>query len=238
MTVSLLQNFSMVGFGAQQNFVAVGGTSPYTYSVLAGGIGGTIDPLTGLYTAPSSVGQDTINVIDSVGLKANAAINVGSSIHLVMDILRNELGLASGRVYLYEQKIMMPTDTGLFIAVGILNIKPFGNKRLIDSSMNENQSVNVKADLSIDVISRDTSALLRKEEILMALNSVYAEQQMEAFSFKIFPLTTSFVNISGIDGAAVPYRFNLTVALQYFVKKTAGIDYFDIFNIPQVVTNA
>src|ERR1019366_6101237 len=82
---------------------------------------------------------------------------------------------------------------------------------------NQNQSVNMNALLSINIFSRSTAARDQKEQILFALKSTYAEQQMEANGFFIAPITSGFQNVSDADGPAILYQFNLSANLQYVV---------------------
>lgn len=229
-----------------------GGTPPYTYSIVAGGAGGSLSAQPGgesRFTAPAALNPDpkmqatTIKVVDSLGEEATATVKICDALLLVCDILQRELGLANGRVYLYNQKIMQPTDAGLYVAVGVLNCKPFGNTNKpasSDAGMDSLQSVNMVATLALDIISRDTSALLRKEEVIMALNSTYAQLQQERNSFFIgqLPPGTQFVNLSEVDGAAIPYRFNISVNIQYFARKVQAIEYFDEFSAVQVTTES
>ncbi len=232
-----------------------GGTPPYTYSIVPGGAGGTVTPIgspstEARYTAPAIAPASpreqfvTLRVVDSLSAEATAQIMIGDALLLFCEILQRELGLANGRVYLYNQKIMQPTDEGLYIAVGILTCKPFGNTNrpasTNPSGMIADQSVNMLATLSVDIMSRDTSALRRKEQVIMALNSTYAEQQQERNSFFIgkLPPGAQFVNISNVDGAAIPYRFNISVSLQYFVQNVKSIDYFDDFSDVEVTTES
>lgn len=57
-----------------QQFTATGGLGGYTYSVVSGG--GSIDPSTGLYTAPASASTVVVRVTDSGANTANATVNV------------------------------------------------------------------------------------------------------------------------------------------------------------------
>lgn len=238
MSLSLLQNATACGLGITVPFEGTGGTSPYTYTIIPGGVGGSINP-SGLYTAPFVTGPDTIQVQDSLGAIATAEILVANALELFCDIIQTQLGLAQGKVYLYDQKINMPTDSGLFVAVGIINPKPFGNTRIYDSSsgFNSIQSINMKTMLSVDIISRGPEARDRKEEVIMAFNSFYSQQQQEANSFNIGIIPTSFVNLSQVDGAAIPYRFTISVNVQYFVTKVLAVPYFSNFSTPSVLTN-
>ncbi len=91
----------------------------------------------------------------------------------------------------------------------------------------------------IDAISRGPAARDQRANILMALKSQYSEQQQEFNSFNIgsLPANGNFVNLSHIDGAAIPYRFQISINMQYFVKLIQSVDYYDIFNQPTVITN-
>ncbi len=243
--IVLTQSKTALGVGLTASFLASGGTSPLVYSVLPNGAGGTIDDTTGLYTAPPTVNNgsylapkqmyDVIQVTDDVGLFKKATILVGTPLILFCEVLQRGLGLADGRVYLWDQKIMEPSDAGLFIAVSVLTCKPFSNTNKYDGSgsgLLSIQSVNMYANMQIDVISRSAEARDRKEEVIMALNSDYAQSQQEGNSFYIgkLPPGSQFVNLSNPDGGAIPYRYNIAVALQYFVTKNQAVPYFSTFS--------
>lgn len=221
-----------------------GGTAPYIYTLLAGSPG-SIDFNTGLYTAPDTMPTDpkacvaTIQVYDAVQGPVTGTITIANPLLLFCDILRAELALADDRVYLWDQKIFLPEDGGMAIAVSVANCKPFGNKTELDENGNAVQSVNMLALMDLDIISRSTEALFRKEEVILALNSIYAQSQQELNSFFIgkLPMGDQFVNLSAVDGAAIPYRFRISVALQYFVTKRKAVPYFDTFDEPEIVTD-
>jgi hypothetical protein len=59
-----------------QQFNAYGGIQPYVYSVVGGGSGGTINSSTGLYTAPSGTGADTVRVTDANAATANSTVTI------------------------------------------------------------------------------------------------------------------------------------------------------------------
>jgi hypothetical protein len=67
--------------GSTITFSASGGLTPYSFS-MAGGLG-TIDPLTGFYTAPSEAGIDTVRVTDSAGSTAEATVTVAFHVQVV-----------------------------------------------------------------------------------------------------------------------------------------------------------
>lgn len=249
MSLLLTQSKTALGAGLTASFLAVGGTAPYVYSVRQNpqGAGGTINSTTGIYTAPPVINggaygkpdelYDTVVVRDNVGAQAISSIFVGSPLLLFCEIIQRELNLKPGRVYLWDQKIMQPTDSGLYVAISVLSCKPFANTNQIDPATGDSiQSVNMLAQLQIDIISRDTEARDRKEDVLLAIGSTYAQQQQQGNSFLIgkLPPGSQFVNLSSPDGAAIPYRFSIAVAIQYFYTKAKSADYFD--NYPTLTT--
>jgi hypothetical protein len=60
---------------ATASFSASGGAPGYTYSVLAGGAGGSVDS-GGVYTAPAVDGSDTVRVTDQASHTSDAAVTV------------------------------------------------------------------------------------------------------------------------------------------------------------------
>lgn len=229
----------------QASFMAAGGTPPYTYAVLAGGAGGSINASTGAYLSPLVIDNDpaksydTIQVTDGVAATATLQILVANVMGLFCEIIQHEMGLASDHIYIYNQKIFQPKDSSLYVAVGVLNSKPFGNTNTFDgSSVNSIQSVNMLDTLNVDLISRSNEALFRRAELLLALGSNYAEYQQEANGFFIgrLPPAGQFINLSELDGAAIPYRFRITINVQYFFRKVQAVPYFDDFATPEVQT--
>ena len=217
------------------SFLGLGGTAPYTYSVIPGGAGGTINSSTGAYVAPSVFGTDVVQVTDATSATAEATVLIGSPLDLFCDIIQTEMALSQGQVYLWDQKINIPGDSRLYVPVGILSCKPFGNSNKMDGNGNSIQSVNMSAVLSVDILSRGPEARDRKEEVILALQSNYAQSQQEINSFYVGKLSTAFVNLSLEDGAAIPYRFNISVQIQYAFTNIKPVPYYDNFS-PVVVT--
>ncbi len=245
MTLALTQTATALGPRNTASFLGVGGSEPYVYSVDIGGAGGSIDSDTGVYTAPTVIGNspvtgfDTIRVADATPEEATATILVGNPLILFCDVIQRELGLANGRVYLWDQKIMQPSDSGLYVAVSVPMCKPFANVNRYSAGMYDSDSeqyVSMLARVDIDIISRGPAARDRKEEVILALNSNYAQQQQEANGFYIgkLPPHGGFLNLSEVDGAAIPYRYKISVNLQYAFQKTSAVDYFDDFASPEV----
>lgn len=228
----LKQTRTAVGNFITSSFLASGGTPPYSYAVLPGGPGGAINSSTGIYVAPSSgYGVDTIRVTDSLGAFRDADILVTDPIGLLCEIVRTYMGLDEDQVYLWDQKFTIPNDNRTYVPVAVVSSKPFGITSKFNPVTNQSeQSVNILARLDINIMSRTDEALLRKEEVVLALFSDYSRQQQAANGFYIAQLPSSFVNISQEDGAARPYRFVISVNMQYAYRKSQATPYFDNFS--------
>jgi hypothetical protein len=237
MTMTLSQNYTAIGPNISASFLALGSVGAVTFEVLPDGAGGTIDASTGVYLAPASASSgprrafDTILATDSTAQTATAQIMVGSPLLLFCDILRQGLNLPLGRVYLWDEKIEQPHDYDLYIAVSVPICRPYGNVRT-NVNGNQVQYIAMQATLDIDIISRGPEARDRKEEVLLALNSVYSEQQQEANSFYIAKLQPGarFINLSQVDGAAIPFRYRISIVMHYSVSKTQSAPYFSEFS--------
>lgn len=247
MSLTLIQNLTAIVPGMTALFEASGGAEPYVFSVVPGGAGGSINPTTGEYVSSVTMGEtpqtifDTIVVTDDDADIVSSTILVASPLFLLCDILKTELGLENGRVFLWDQKIFQPSDNGLYVIVSESSCKPFSNNIEKGTSgwSNAIQSSNFMSTVDIDIISRGPAARDRKGEIILALNSIYAQSQQEANGFYIgkLPPSARFVNLSMVDGAAIPYRFRISINLQYAVTKTKTAPYFDTFADAPVFTN-
>jgi len=70
----------------------------------------------------------------------------------------------------------------------------------------------------------------------MALNSDYSQRQQSANSFRLALLSARMINISELDGSAIPYRFNTEINITYFSKLVKPVDYFNEFVLSEPVT--
>ena len=249
MSLTLTQSISAIVPGNSASFLAVGGTGPYLYSVIPGGAGGTINSSTGVYTGPAQMGDisdnhaermyDTILVTDSLSATASLQILVGTPLFLVCDIIQTQMGLPNDHCYVWDQKIFMPTDSNLYVIISLPRCKPFGNNIVTDPSDGSivSQQVNMQGTLDIQAISRGPSARDKKELIILALNSVYSQQQQQANGFYIAKLPVSFLDISSVDGGAIPYRYKISMNIQYVVSNSNAVPYFDSFQTPTISLN-
>jgi hypothetical protein len=246
--IIISQTAYAVAPGRSASFFASGGTPPYTYSIIpANAAGGSINGVSGYYTAPSVWIQDakhtfdTIQAVDGVGATATAKILVGQPMILLLEIIQRQMNLPADRVYIYGQKKFEPSNAGIYIVLSHVSQKVFGNSnRMNPDTLLSDQYLSVSARIGVDVFSVDESALWRKDEVLLALASDYSERQQNANGFQIgkLPVGGQMVALPNIDGTHIPYRFHFDIGLQYAYVKTSAADYFDTFDNAEVTTNS
>lgn len=245
MSLSLGVSVSALGPSCVTVVSGQGGVEPYVYSVDSGV--GVIDEDTGFYQAPSQAPLDpknavvTLKVVDAALSEATAQFLVLHPILLFCEVLQRELNLAPGRVWIWDQKKSIPLDGGLYIVVSMLTCEPFANTFKAASNgagLDAQQSVNMKATLSVAVMSNDNSALFMNTRVLMALQSAYSQSQQEINSFYIakLPPGSRFVNLSHVEGNRIPYRFDIAINIQYFDRLVKSIEFFSGFETPEVET--
>lgn len=228
--------------GRRYNFGASGGTGTLTWGFQQNQSGGTINASTGAYLAGPELGVDIIKVTDSLSNKATATIGIDTVEQLVGEIIARYLDLGPDQYWLWDQKIDIPTDSRSYLIISVISEKIFGNSNAYTGGSSAGdpltsvQGVNVQARIGIDILSRGTSARDRKDLIPLALKSDYAEAQQELNQFFLGIGPTSFVNLSQVDGAAIPYRFHIEVNVQYAVTKATLVPYFDTFETPVITT--
>lgn len=156
---------------------------------------------------------------------------------IIVDILQNQMALNSEQVWIEDQNRLIPPDKRLYIIVGMSDSQVYSNVNTPVSTydgMEEDIKVVYKANIQIDILSRDITALLRRFEVLTALNSVYSVQKQEENAFSIFRLPTSFVNSSAAEGGSNINRFSIIISCHAWYSKEKVLqspnDYFNDFN--------
>lgn len=184
---------------------------------------------------------------------------------IIVDILARQMAMPANSVWLRDQNRVIPNDDGLYIDVGIVNSYVLSNETWIaegtltqdwdqlgetfdDPNQEETDydappvtgvieynKLQAREDIQIDIWSRSNQAIFRNWEIAAALQSIYAQQQMELVNFKIFRIPRSMTNTSAAEGGSQLNRYTLIIScFVWYVKETLlnvpfG-DYYDDFN--------
>jgi hypothetical protein len=119
-TLNLVPAAANILVSQQRRFTATGGAGGYSYSVEAGGVGGTIINSTGLYTAPAIPGTDTILVTDSAGDTCESTAMVTASVPLTITPATISLG-AGGTVAFTASGGTLPYTYSVTAGTGTIN---------------------------------------------------------------------------------------------------------------------
>ena len=167
-------------------------------------------------------------------------------IKVVADILSTEMGLKDGQLMLINEQWTIPQTEGLYVALSYLGPgEIIGNNNFAVSDgdgpndgMTEIQQVTVLHRIQIDIMSFGPEARLRKEEIPMALDSIYAQQKMEQYQMGIMRSPTPFLDASSLEETKRLNRFVTSVGINALFSKSKAAPYFKTFQTPEVHTNA
>lgn len=159
----------------------------------------------------------------------------GGTIFLIRDILIRGLGIDEDRIQIWNQKLNIPPDEKLFIALSYLMGKVYhvqaAERALDDGSMVEDQTANIQEMIDVNIMSKGTEAMFRKEEVVMALASKYSQQVQERHGFRIAPIPNAFRDNSEIEASARITRFTFTIVVLAWYKKTTAIEHYDTFKV-------
>lgn len=168
-------------------------------------------------------------------------MNLKNILEKICDIIQNQLELGVDQIFIYNSKFTLPNDTKTYVSVGHVASKIISSSLTYEADVLRGQiaynSINIQSTLDIDVLSKDGNVLTEMSQIIAALNSDYSQKVQEKNSFSIGRNPISINNISGIDGAAIPYRYVISINVTYFEKVEKTVDYYDTFE-KEIVTEA
>lgn len=230
-------------YGARFPLSVVGGVAPYTFEILPNTInpaGGSISS-TGIYSASNKNGVDTIQVTDDLGETATFKVAVGSYMHVVGEIIRKYCGFSEDQVIVYNQKLTIPKDTRVYVAVREVYTNVLGKSSSTYSAgtvLENEQTLLLSSNIDVSVYTSSLQEFEKRHLVNMALSSVYSERQQELNGFKIGLNPTNIANAYNVDGSKIPYYSNLNYNVQYKITRVEDVPYFNGIEIDGVITNA
>ena len=146
-----------------------------------------------------------------------------TSMDLIRLIIINQMKMQQDRVNIYDNKWIMPDHDEMFITIEYRNGKAIGNNRQFcnDSATStpyEIQTVNMFEKIVVGVFSRNNEAQYRKEEVLMAIKSSYAQLFYETFAFKV-GANGQIEDLSALEGAAMLKRYDIELNVWAWYQK-------------------
>ena len=150
-------------------------------------------------------------------------------IKVIGDVIAQQLGLRTtgenAQIMLANERFNIPPTNDLYIALSYIDGKAIGNNNYFDGSTAiETQQVTMLYHIQIDIMSFGADARLRKEEIYMALRSVFAQQTMEENNMQIARMPSAFLDASSLEETKMLNRYTMTIALTALLTKTVSGD--------------
>ena len=159
-------------------------------------------------------------------------------IKAVADVIKNELGLSSGQIMLAYEKWDIAKNDKLYVDLSYASQRALCVKSEFDSeNLQEIQSVTIHSLVQVDILSFGDEARTRKEEVLMALNSVYSKQVQEANNMQFGRIPSEWTNTSTLEETKFLNRFTMAVAVTSVKRKVKGVEYYDTFPNAEFTVN-
>ncbi len=153
---------------------------------------------------------------------------------VVGNIIAQGMNLPPGRVMMTYERVKIPSS-GLFIAVGYLGpSEQIAARSIFDAaSDSEVQELLNKHDVQIDIMSiiPDNSARLRRWEIPMSLNSLWARNYAAGVGVGLQPLQGSMTDTSGLEAGGYINRYTTRAVVFAVESRTLPAGSFNKFHV-------
>jgi hypothetical protein len=166
-------------------------------------------------------------------MSTTIAIDELTFFEAMRQIIIHEMGLADDRVNIFNQRYAIPADDKIFVVLECLPSKILSNRSRYainaqSGDYEEIQDLTIREEIVVGIYSKNMDALKRKEEVIMAMSSHYAQQVQEQYSFKIFR-DAPVQDLSVLEGAALLYRYDIPFILLTWTQRVTKVDFFDTF---------
>ena len=152
---------------------------------------------------------------------------------IIVDILTHELELNPNNIWIYSQNRKLPTNgTELYCSVGCTMSKVISAKSIFNpDEQTEDMEVIERCSVQIDLMSiaPNNEARDRRQEVIMALNSFYAQRLMEQYQVRIFEIPSSVANTGTTYGGSEVNRYSCVFRCFIATRKSKESDYYTYF---------
>lgn len=152
-------------------------------------------------------------------------------IKVVAAILKQEMGLSDGQIMLGLENWEIPKNIGLYVALYYGAEQVIGNNNYNDTDLqgnfNEIQDAVMLHQIEIDIMSFDSSARVRKEAVLWAVQSYTAQSLMEQYQMRLASTPGSFLQITSLEETKQLNRFKLTILVNALHRNVKTTPYYD-----------
>lgn len=157
-------------------------------------------------------------------------------------ILQHEMGLEAGQLMLGLENWEIPKNVGLYVALlyGPETVIGNNNYNSLDESgeYSEVQDSVMLHMIDIDIMSFDSSARLRKEAVLWAVQSYYAQTLMEQYQMRLAATPGSFSPVqNSLEETKQLNRFKITIMINAMHRNVKATPYYDSLQPVVLVEN-
>lgn len=149
-------------------------------------------------------------------------------VKIIRDIIKHEMDLTDQQILPSNQKFKINSNM-LFLYISYVGPSKIINRssELVDvagGGVAELSSVKMLFQIQIDILSYNdpeggNPARQRKEEIAMAMGSIYAQQIQEQYNVQISKNLAPFVDTSYLEETAMMTRYTTTIMLETVLQK-------------------
>lgn len=150
-----------------------------------------------------------------------------TSMDLIRLIILDQIDIAPERVNIYGEKWIIPPGDDLFVTIEYVNGRCIANRNTFISTGGdpiEKQDLNMMENITVGVFSKNRSAAQRKEEIIMAMMSLYSQSLQEKYAFKI-ARNAPIQDLSFIEGSAMLKRYDINLVVFAWYQKIVSPNY-------------
>lgn len=152
---------------------------------------------------------------------------------LICDIIKNGLDLDNDQIWVYNQRRSIPNDKRLYVVVGMISAKPYGNNFYFNGNQTtptETLAQWMQELMSIHVFSYTTEVYQKYPMIIGSLVSSYSERLQEENALKIARVPMSISDTSHIEGASMLNRIAVSLQVLRKYSNILTTDYYTITN--------
>ena len=160
----------------------------------------------------------------------------------LVQLFREELGLQSQQVVVYNQKWLIPPTGDLFIVLAFEGSEPYSwSKNYIPDLPDQLISVQTmnSAELyKLTLYCSNAASRIRMNEVILAFSSDRSIRLQELYQFKIANLSESFLDTSAVEATARLNRYDISFRVLTSYEKRTPVPFFDTFPPPKVTITA
>lgn len=147
---------------------------------------------------------------------------------IICDIIKDGMLLKEDQIWIYNQRRSIPEDKRLYVVVGLISSKSYGNTHRLDQATNKDDLNQYMQELiSINLMSYSTEAIERYHEIMGCMMSTYSQQVQELLAIKIPSIPMTINDVSAIEGATLLNRVAITLLVLRKYSMLLGANYYD-----------